>query len=169
MYLLADQCKESAEYLSQSMSISPRMVTAINLGDAYRCIGDPATATKMHRWVLEGTTVVAPEYERYFGDDWLYSFMPLTDGDTETIKHHISVRTRQEKLAIAHFALALDYAVSNDISAADIELNKAEQFDGENEHKPFYANKIASLQRSVRLSDPAKQWLAKQRARLDSQ
>jgi tetratricopeptide (TPR) repeat protein len=145
MYLLSGNCKEAVKHFLRSGGISMRLLTGINLGDAFRCQGDHESATKVHQLVLQDVKRLGSDYERYAAGEWLYNFMPLQAGDTQTIKRYVMVYTQEQKLAIAHFALALDYALGGRLADADGELAEAERLESGNEYKAFYVNKIAFL------------------------
>jgi tetratricopeptide (TPR) repeat protein len=166
MYLLEGRYEQAMANLSISEELSPRMLTAINLGDAFRYIGYNDSATKLHQAAIQDAMRLETNYERYSAGEWTYNFMPLAKDDNETIKRYILAVTREQKLAIAHFALALDFAIGNKQSAADSELSEAERLEGGREYRAFYANKIAFLEGLPEVDDPAKRWLARQRALL---
>jgi tetratricopeptide (TPR) repeat protein len=166
MDLLSGHYEEAMEHLRRSEMVSPRFLTAINLGDAYRYMGDHSRATQEHTMALRNVTSLPAGYERYLAGDWTYNFMPLAANDTQTIKRHLIVQTRDQKLAIAHLALALDYATTGNISDASSELDKAESLEHQRAYGEFYANKIAFMQRFPKLGDQTKKWLAEQRAKL---
>lgn len=165
MNLLSGRYEEAVKYLSRSDSISPRFLTAINLGDAYRYMGDQVRATQVHEAALQNA-MRAADSDRYFGEEWTYNFMPVADGDTQTIKRYIWARTRDQKLAIGHFALALDHAMARKFSDANSELDDALRLERRGPYREFYVNKIAFLQRFPKLDDRTKEWFATQRAKL---
>ena len=166
MSLLSGRFEEAVKYLSRSDSIRPRFLTAINLGDAYRWMGDHVRATRVHESTLQYAMRVEAESERYLGGEWTYNFMPLADDDTQTIKRYIWAHTRDQKLAIGHFALALDHALARKFSDANSKLDEALRLESQGPQREFYANKIAFMQRFPKLHDRTKEWLAAQRAKL---
>jgi tetratricopeptide (TPR) repeat protein len=166
LYLLSARYPEAIEHLSYADRISPNLLTGINLGDAYRYQGNYQRARDIHFSVLRNAINLADDYERYLGGEWTYNYMPLSDGDTETIKNRIWVFTQEQKLAIAHFALALDNAMNGDVTAANRELDEAVQLEGRRHYRAFYANKIAFLQRFPKTGDRSQAWLREQRAKL---
>ena len=167
-YLLAGRYDEAVDHFRRSDSISPRMLSGINLGDACRQRGDHEWATQVHKLVLKNAKAPYPDHDRYLGGEWLYNFLPLKDGDTQTIRNFVVTRTQDQKLAIAHFALALDYAVGGGIADADGEFGEAVRLENGNEYRAFYVNRIAALERLPKLRDSAKEWLAKHRATLSA-
>jgi tetratricopeptide (TPR) repeat protein len=166
MDLLTGRYAEAIEHLKHSQMFSQRLVTAINLGDVYRYTGESSLAAQEHSIALQIGTNPPAGFERYLGGDWTYAFLPLAANDTETIKGRLVVQTRDQKLAIAHFALALDYAAAGNFPDANSELDKALSLEHERAFKEFYANKIDFMQRFPKLDDPARKWLAELRAKL---
>lgn len=167
-YLLTGRYDEAVEHFRHSYSISPKLLTGINFGDAHRHRGDHERAMYIHKFVLKEAKAPGPDHERYLGGEWLYNYMPLQNGDTQTIRKYVLAYTQDQKLAIAHFALALDYAVGGSIADADRELGEAVRLENGNGYRAFYVNRIASLERLPKLSDSAKEWLAKHRATLSA-
>jgi tetratricopeptide (TPR) repeat protein len=163
--LLAGRYPEAIEHLGRALTISPRLVTAINLGDAYRYNGDHGQAAAEHMTALENVTGSAG-YDRYLGSEWMYTFLPLAPNDTETLKRSLFVQTRDQKLAIAHFALALDYAAAGNILDANGELDKAVKLEHQRAFGEFYVNKIDFMLRSPQLADQTRKWLAQQRTKV---
>lgn len=163
--LVAGRYAKAIEHLGRALAASPRLVTAVNLGDVYRYSGDHSRAAEVHRTALEYAASLVG-YDRYIKGDWTFAFLPLAANDTETTKGRLNVQTRDQKLAIAHFALALDYAAAGNISAADGELEKAVNLERQRAYGEFYANKIDFMLRSPQLGDQTRKWLAEQRAKL---
>ena len=162
--LLFDRYQEAIEHFSRANSISPNFLSSINLGDAYRYMGDPDRASQVHAATIQ--YVSSAEDNRDIESEWTYNFMPLAKGDRETIKYYVFARTRDQKLAIAYFALGLDYAMAGHISEANKQLDTAVRLEGQLAYKQFYANKIAYMERLPNLDDRIEKWLAERRAKL---
>jgi tetratricopeptide (TPR) repeat protein len=169
MNLLAGRYDEAVKRFRQSDSIAPRMLTGLNLGEAYRYQGDYRSATAVHEIVLKNAKRLSPDDESYGGGEWLYNFLPLKKDDTQTIKRYIVAETADRKLAIAHFALALDYAVDNRISEASSELKEAERLESGGAFRAFYVNRIVFLRNFPDLETQPREWLTQQGLRLASQ
>jgi tetratricopeptide (TPR) repeat protein len=163
--LHAGRYPEAIEHLVRAQMVSPRFVTAVNLGDAYRYNGDHREAADEHVTAL-GNATNAAGYDRYLGSEWTFAFLPLAADDTETIKGRLTVQSRDQKFAVAHFALALDYAAVGNISDANSELEKAVSLERQHAYRAFYVNKIDFMQRSPALDGQTRKWLAEQRAKL---
>jgi tetratricopeptide (TPR) repeat protein len=167
-YVIAGQYDEAVKHLAEAEAISPRLLSAINLGDAYRYKGDYLKATQVHEAAVGEAKRLAGTYELYAGGDWLYNLMPLHDGDAETMASYVMVFTQDQKLSIANFALALDYALSGRSADADRQMDEAQRLAGRDGYRALYLNKIAFLQRFPDLDDDAKAWLAKARTKLSA-
>jgi tetratricopeptide (TPR) repeat protein len=166
MELLSGHYADAMGHLGSSELAASNFLTAINLGDAYRYMGDHTQATQVHRTALQKVTGLPAGYERYLRGEWMLNFMPLAANDTQTVKSYLIVETRDRKLAVAHLALALDYATAGNISDANSELDKAVSLDHQRAFGEFCANKIAFMQGFSKLDDQTMKWLAEQRAKL---
>lgn len=166
MEFLAGHFEDSLEHLRRSLKLSPRFATAIIMGDVYRHMGEAKRALQMHNGALQVFETLPPGYERYHGGEYVLNFLPLAANDAKTIKLNIFIRTRDEKLAIGHFSLALDYAAVGSTSEANSEFEKALSLDHQSAYREFYANRIDFMQNFSKLDDLTKKWLAEQRAKL---
>lgn len=158
LFILRGNFSDAINYLSKSVRLSPRFLTGINLGDAYRYSGDYNMALQWHRHVLE-TINNLEGYERYAAGEWTYNFMPHFKGDKETIKKFINLHTVAEKKAIAHFALALDYALLSKFDLASEELGKALKLASGSRYSAFFLNKIAFIKQQAEITEGTKAWL----------
>ncbi len=150
---LAANYEESVGYFLRSDSIAPQMSTDINLGEAYRAEGNLATATEIHVAALKNAERLKTDFERYWGNAWTSNYQPLFTNDTETIKRYVQFRSQEQKLSLAHFELALDYAGTGKMAAADSEWDKATELEDGVAFRAFYANRMAFFERSPGLND----------------
>jgi tetratricopeptide (TPR) repeat protein len=156
--------------LSAAYEISPNMLTAINLGDAYRYSGDLGNALTWHRQALEALNEMKTpgDQERYVQGTWLYNFMPLAPGDRKAIKESIEVYTLKQKEAIAHYGICIDLALLDRLDDAAKEFVTGLELEHGLPFKEFLQNKMLS---SENLGGPApeeKQWLDTHRDMINS-
>jgi tetratricopeptide (TPR) repeat protein len=166
LYVVTGRYDEAVKYLSDSYSISPALLTGINLGDALRYRRQFKQAMQMHELVLQSAKRVERDYDPFWSPGgWLYNYMPQ-DGDSGWITRSIDVQTTEQKLAILHLALALDYAINGAFPEAERELREALKLEDGKAFRAFYVNKISSLQTLPGLDAQGGRWLAKYRAEL---
>ena len=166
MYLLSTQYEEAVKYFLRSERTSPQMMTAVDLGFAFRCEGEFDQAANIHEETLKDAERLKTDYERFMWGEWTCNFMPLATNDAQTIKLNIRAYTREQKLALTHFELALDYAAGGRTSSADTEWVEMLRLEDGPAYRAFYVNRIAFLQRILKLSDQANAWLTERRAKL---
>lgn len=152
--------------LRRADRLSPRLLTQINLGDAYRLSGDVARALIVHRAAAASAAAPGMANERFMGGIWTYNYMPLGAGDTETIRRYVKVQTPEQKRTIASFALSLDHGLLGNFDAADRHLEAALALDGTRAYSGFMANKIESAVVWLSPDATVSRWLASTRDRL---
>ena len=159
-YIIQAQFDKAIEHLKKSYTVSPTLLTALNLGDAYRFAGDIASAVFWHQHALDVLNdPKAPVNDGFVSGEWTYNFMPLQRGDVETIKRYVNVFTQPQKRAFAHYALSFDKALAEEFDAADRELRAARELDPDGRYRVFFANRVAAIASFVQLKPKAREWL----------
>jgi|GEM_PF-1412443 len=165
--LITLQLDEAIRCLRLAYKVCPNLLTALNLGNAYRFAGDFASALSWHRSMIAVIGQPDIEKERYVGGAWLYNFMPLRKGDTDTIRRNVEVFTFAQKKCIAFFALAFDLALTGDFANANKKFDQARALDTAGEYGSFLINKIESMLNLLALAPDAAAWFeGKKRALL---
>jgi tetratricopeptide (TPR) repeat protein len=167
--LLLSDYTEAIRQLKEAYVISPNMLTAVNLGDAYRYSGDLSDALAWHRLALDGLNEMKTpgDEERYIRGIWLYSFMPLSAGDQQTIKYSIQVYNRRQKEALAHYALCIDLALSGNFDGSTKEFDTGLTLERSLPFREFFQNKMLSVENLVQPRADAKAWLDQHRNMLN--
>lgn len=163
--LIYGEFEKAIEYLSRSNERERRLLTMLNLGDAYRYAGNVKAALRLHTEARGA--LMSNRYEpHFFGNAWRYNYMPLSRGDTVTILTTVLVDEVGEKRAFVHFAVALDLALSEELGAARREFDTALKLVPGPEFRCFFANKISAIHGFVKESSRTKQWFEERRAEL---
>jgi tetratricopeptide (TPR) repeat protein len=142
--ILAD-FRKSARLLESSFRLQRNLLTALNLGDAYRYAGEVDSALRWHRRGVELATGASLSDRSLMGTAWLYSYMPLFMGDRETIRRSVLVGEAGEKLAFVHYALGLDHALAGNLPAAEEGFAAGWRGASTPEFRCFFANKITAI------------------------
>jgi tetratricopeptide (TPR) repeat protein len=152
-------------YLKRAHELNNYLLVTINLGDAYRYAGNSERALQFHLEARDGIRERGDD-EKYMTSHWRYNYMPLAKGDTQTIRRSILVRTKDEKRAFVHYALSFDQALVGDLAAAQRDFDTAVRLAGNPEFRCFFANKIAAIDRFVKVPPRASRWLDERRLEL---
>jgi tetratricopeptide (TPR) repeat protein len=168
-HMIMTNFSEAISHLKKSYDYLPTLLTAINLGNAYRYFGDFSMALKWHRHALD--VINNPEmkdYEKkyYFGSNWIYNYMPLKRGDIDTIRYYIFVKTIDEKRAFLNFALSFDYALLENFPLANKEFEKALDLQQSDRYRFFFVNMILYIQKFLRLNERINHWFEEKRKKL---
>jgi tetratricopeptide (TPR) repeat protein len=158
-YLITCQFPKAIEALEVASKTSPFLLTAINVGDAYRYAGDFHTARQWHADAVNALAFRGIEKERYTMGEWTYSYMPLRPGDTETIRQCVRVFTFEQKKMFALYALAFDLALLGELDRADDAFGQALTLDPAGDYRPFFTNKIRSILNLLKPGPPSHAWL----------
>jgi tetratricopeptide (TPR) repeat protein len=164
--LIAGNTAKAIEHLEKAYAISPSLLTAINLGDAYRCAGKSDLALAWHETALSNAIEIDTSDARYLGLEWLYNYMPIAPGDRETIKKFVRVYDRKQKQAVATYALSLDHAMVGQFSRADSLFQRAVELESTSAFRRFFANKIQAIEKTVPLPPAQQLWLQRHRGSL---
>jgi tetratricopeptide (TPR) repeat protein len=164
--LIAGNTAKAIDHLEKANAISPSMLTAINLGDAYRYAGKSGLALAWHETALSNATVTDTSDARYAGATWVYNYMPIAPGDKETIKRFVLVYDLKQKQAFATYALSFDHAVAGEFSRADDLFQRAAALESAAEYRRFFANKIQAIERTLQLPPAQQLWFLRHRGAL---
>ncbi len=151
----------------ESYRISPSVITAISLGEAYWYDRQFENAFRIHRWAADYLAQVTDPQDRLLGGDWRSGFLPLRVGDLETVKTGVSVYTLAQKKAIADYELAIDAALLGDRDAADRYFAAALKMDPGVDYRRLAQNRMQSIVNIVPISPDARTWLEEHRKALD--
>jgi tetratricopeptide (TPR) repeat protein len=164
--LLTGNHARAVECLLRAFTESGRALTALNLGDAYLYSNDPSAALQYQRIALAIVCDPKNEKDRIVGGTWAYNFLPLKEGDTETIRLRVFVDSIQKKRAFVHYQLSLAEAAAGHMEKADHELSTALKLDPDDGFRAYCNNKALYLERVVKLGTSTRDWLAKVDTRL---
>jgi tetratricopeptide (TPR) repeat protein len=150
--LLRGNYARAVQYLSASYAESGRLITAINLGNAYRHAGQTDSAFYWHSLALNviSDTSVDMQKDRFVAGEWTFSYMPVQAGDTTSWRKTFVVHVPVQKKALVHLFLALDHGSQGNIQAADQELLTAYNLDSSPAFLRFAANSLWSMRSSAR-------------------
>ncbi len=157
--LLSLNLADSVQYLNRAYSLSPSLVTARNLGDAYLFLGDFYQALQWHTFALEVLSEPGIENERYPGGPLLFNFMPLERGDRDTIQYWAQAGSMVQKQAVLRYRLSLDHALNGDFVAADQALETARGMDASHQYSTFFVFRISSMLNMLEMPDNVRGWL----------
>jgi uncharacterized caspase-like protein len=160
---------EAISHLQKSYGTVPTLLAALNLGDSYRHSGDFGSALYWHRlaWkVLNDSGMKDYQMLDYLGSAWIYNYMPLKPGDTETINCFVKVRTPEEKRAFLHYALSFDCALTKDFKCAGEEFERAMGLRQAGDFGQFFVNRIQYIGRMHKMDAKTNAWFERQKVRL---
>jgi tetratricopeptide (TPR) repeat protein len=162
--------KTANELLENAYSISPRLLTGLNLADTYRYLGEVDLSIAYREIARDAIVDLEQERERFINDgSWIYNYMPLKSGDRETIAYYVTVNTKKQKEAFVYYGLGIDYAIAGKFQAAEDAFNSAMQLDKERYYRDYFRNSIESIIYFCDLDEKSRQWLESQRDKLEAQ
>jgi tetratricopeptide (TPR) repeat protein len=170
-YLVKLDFANAIHYLNEAKAISPSLLTAITLGEAYAYSGQVAEALNVHAHAVRGTNIAEIESERYirFGGTWVWGFMPLNKKDTGTIKSTVQIYSFEQKKMIALHSLALDHALLGEFDKADLLLKRALAVTETEDFVELFVNRLQSLPAFVDISADARLWFESNARKLSTQ
>ena len=157
--LLLLDFEESTSHLTKSYTRFPTLLTALNLGDAYRYYGYFDIALKWNQAALLALqTLEGYLKEDYASGTWRYNYFPLYRGDNETIKQFVQVKTLDEKMTFIYFGLSFDYALKKIFDRADEEFKKASQLLKDDKLRFFFTNRMQAIRKLIKLDETVDSW-----------
>jgi tetratricopeptide (TPR) repeat protein len=170
-YLTKLDFTNAIRYLNEASGISPSLLTAIALGDAYAYSRQAKNALAVHTDAVRVTAIPEIEKERYirFGGTWLWNFMPLHKDDTETIKRTVRIYSFEQKKMLALYSLALDHALLGQLDKADRQLNLARSATETEEFTELFVNRLQSLPVFVDIPADVRSWFVLNAQRMSTQ
>lgn len=171
IYLITGHIPEAIEHLERAYRTSPSLMTALALGDAYAYAGKFEEALRLHTSALANTNIPGIKKERYIklGGTWVYNFMPLRQGDTDTIRRNVRIDTFEQKKMLTFMAVAFDHALLGNIQKADERFGEAQGREGAEEFSELFLNKIQSILNLIKPNPPGRTWLEKKAQELSAQ
>lgn len=164
--LLRLNLQDSIYYLERADAISPRLATSVNLGEAYRYLGETSKAIEMHKYCASVANQEGIEKERIVRGQWIVVFLPYHKNDLETIKFYAQADTIENKRAIIHYALSIDYALQGDFTAASQEFENGMKNDKDNQYGYYFFNRCLSATKILNVSLGAKSWFKESNKRV---
>jgi tetratricopeptide (TPR) repeat protein len=151
VHLVQGNHARATHHLGISYAESGRLLTAINLGNAYRHAGRVDSAFYWHSVALNivSDTSVDMQKDRFVAGEWTFNYMPVQAGDTTTWRNTFVVFTPSQKKALIHLSLALDYAAQGDIQTADQQLMTAYRLDSSQAFLRFAINSMLAMREAV--------------------
>ena len=150
--------QDSVKYLERANGISPRLSTLMNLGEVYRYLQNIEKAIALHKIGVDIVNEDGVEKDKIVGGIWIVNFLPYDKNDVETIKYYSQVSTIDEKKAMLHYALSIDYALHEDFKAASNEFEKAVSNDKGSQYGNYFINRCTSATRILSVSQNTKAW-----------
>jgi tetratricopeptide (TPR) repeat protein len=157
-YLITLRVPDAIKCYELSLKLCPTLLNTISLGDAYRLNGSFDDAHRLHAHAVRVLGEKGIEKERYVSGQWTYNFMPLREGDTQTIRQCVMVNTFEQKKMVTLAALAFDQALRGETIQADKTFAQSMAFDQAGDYHGFFANKIQSLLNLLKMSPGAHAW-----------
>lgn len=164
--ILQSDFSGAIQQFERSYRISPTVVTSIALGEAYWYNRQFSNALGIHSWAAKYMNDADPN-DRFVGDQWFASYLPLHPGDLDSIKTKVMIDTLEQKKALAHYEVAIDEALLDNRDAADQEFAAALKLEHGKEYRRLVQNRMQSVENLVPMSMEAKVWLAEHDKLLD--
>jgi tetratricopeptide (TPR) repeat protein len=168
-YMLARNFNPAIARLEESIKISPRLETWLNLGEAYRNTGDFKTAAFKHERALE--QLQDPKLNEDANDALgFFNYLP-TKKRPDAFKIYQPVSNLTQYRTLIYYALSIDYALDQKFLEAERAFDegfKTDQvIDGEKALGCFYLNRLDFLRDTIRSSGRVEGWFGKKRRQLD--
>jgi tetratricopeptide (TPR) repeat protein len=167
-YLITARFDKAIEHLERANKTAAALITQLLLGEAYRYAGRLADALRLHEIASSKIETKGIENERYTLGDWTWVFMPLHEGDTETIRQSVRVWTFPQKKMLTYHALAFDRALNGQRTKANNAFNLGRDCDKEGDYNAFFVNRIESILNFVKPSPEARGWFEEKNKALSS-
>ena len=158
--------EDSAKYLEQAYRISPRLVTLMNLGEVHRYLGDYRRAILLHEVGVDIANEDGIEKESIGCCTWVVNFLPYDKNAGEITKYYASVSTIDEKKAMLHYALSIDYALQGDLEAASREFEHAVSNDKRKRYGDYFINRCVSATLNLKVNQNTKRWFNEKNKRV---
>lgn len=144
-YFIKGDFKEAKEQFEASNTISPSFLSATNLAEAYRNLGDAQEAIKQDQFGLQLVKDNQNEKERVLGGQFVSSFLPEKRG-AKPPAYYQNIYDLEQKRIMVSYALSLDYALAEDFLHADEAWAEATKRDSEHGFNQYVANRILALE-----------------------
>ena len=144
-YMLQTCFKTAIDRFQKSLSISPYLEAHINLGDAYRYLGEVDKALRSHNDALEWVEDARNEKENPVAGPLAINFMPVSGGDNKTTRNYVTIDNLNKKRMLVYYELSFDYALKSDFVSADRAFEQAYALDRDGRYHAFFDNKIESI------------------------
>lgn len=163
---ILDQNFESAiEPLEVAFRNSQRLLTILNLGDAYLYAGKIQDALNWQKYAVRivedsGDSI---DSERFVAGEWTFNFMPPYEDGIISKNDTVKVFNLSQKRVFVHYNLSFGYAFNGELDAATKEFNKAKQLDKYGDYNVFFYHKMKSLQYFIKMNNDVQSWFEKQK------
>ena len=162
---MLDQNFESAiEPLWVAWRNSQRLVSLINLGDAYLFTGKTKEALDVQQYALrlveDGGDGI--ENERFIAGELTFNFLPLSQDDKTSKQNSIRVFTLTQKRIFIHYNLSFGYALNGNLTAATTAFNKARRLDNHGDYNVYFEQKMKSIRYFIKMNPDVQNWFEKQ-------
>ncbi|MGC1376589.1 MAG: tetratricopeptide repeat protein, partial [Anaerolineales bacterium] len=159
-YLLQNDYANAKKYLQIAASLSPKLSTAINLGDVALYTKDLSNA----EYLFENTSKILEDpdikpTESFLGSDMLCNYMPIKKGDVDTIKKYDIFSTIDDKKILLYYDLSFTYALNGNFEGANKLFEKAHTIYSPQSHSPFFASKLTSIKNLISVNPSAISWI----------
>ena len=158
--LLEQNFDDAIQHLKIAQYNSPKLVTYINLGDAYLFAGKIEDALAVQLDALRSIEDAGEgiENERYVAGEWTYNFMPPYVNDKITMNSSVKVFDITQKKIFMHYNLSFGYALNHYFDAATSEFNEANRLDTHKYYTTFFASKMQSIRHFVKMNGDVQRW-----------
>lgn len=154
------------EHFARAGVTSTRAIALINIGDAYKYLGNASEALTYYQSALDQLDEEVSEEEHTVKGAWLYRFMPRSKGDGEMLKYQAIFFSREQKKIMAHYFLSIDYALLNDFISAEKEFKIASELDKKRQYSNFFLASCMSTNEILKPSAKVKAWFKKSSAKI---
>jgi Flp pilus assembly protein TadD len=152
--------------MRRAQALRPTLSTELNIATIARFRGNLDTALVWLRFAERSATGDRLTDTRYMYTLWHFSYLPVTRGDTITIRKSGRLQTTDEKLSFLRYGLAIVLAMRGDVAGANRELAVARRLGSSRDIRCFMASNMDSA-RSFGPSTPtADRWLQREAATL---
>jgi tetratricopeptide (TPR) repeat protein len=165
-YLNTAQFAKAVEYLERANNSAALLVTHLELAEAYRYAGRLGDALFMHKLALINLEIKGIENERYSIGHWAIGFMPLQEGDSETIRKSVTIRTFAQKKMRTYHGLAFDRALNEQLSKADEAFNLGRACGEVADYNAFFLNRIESILYFLKPTGKVREWFENKKTEL---
>jgi tetratricopeptide (TPR) repeat protein len=164
--LLMGRFEAADSALRRAQALRPALSTELNIATVARFRGNLDTALVWLRFAERSATGHRLTDTEYMYSLWHFNYVPVTPGDTITIRKTGRLDTTDEKLSFIRYGLAIVLAMRGDVAGASRELAVARRLGSSRDIRCFMASNMDSARSFGRATTAAESWLRREAATL---